>query len=136
MAGGKAVVQRMFGEVINNKQVGLIDELFDPTYISHTQQGDLDREGFKGFVQGWIDAFPDLHTEVSHLIEEGDNVSWMIRATGTMKGDFNGMPASGKSMDFLSLNHGVMRDGKAVEHWVIMDMITMLTQLGFMPPQG
>ena len=136
MAEGKQMVHRMFNEIINGRQVALIDELFDPSFVSHTAQGDMDREGFRGFVGGWLAAFPDLHTEVSNLIEEGDHVSWMIRATGTMKGDFNGMPASGKSMDFLSMNHGVMRNGKAIEHWLIMDMITMLTQLGFMPAQG
>ena len=135
MADGKQIVQRMFGEVINNGRMDLLDELFDPAFISHTARGDLNRDAFRAFVAGWRSAFPDLHCDVSQLIEEGDDVSWTIRATGTMKGEFNGMPPSGKQMDFLSMNHGVMRNGKAVEHWVIMDMITMLTQLGFMPAQ-
>lgn len=135
MADGKQVVQRMFDEVINNGRMELIDELFDPAFISHTAQGDLNREAFQAFVAGWRSAFPDLHCDVSQLIEEGDDVSWSIQATGTMKGEFNGMPPSGKQMDFLSMNHGVMRNGKAIEHWVVMDMITMLTQLGFMPAQ-
>jgi len=136
MADGKEIVQRMFDEVINNRRLELIDEVFAPSFVSHTQQGDLDREGFRGFVTGWVGAFPDLRCEVSQVVSEGDRVSWTIRATGTMKGDFNGMPASGKQMDFLSMNHGVFRDGKGVEHWVVMDMLTMLTQLGFIPPQG
>ena len=135
MADGKQTVQRMFDEVVNNGRMELVDELFDPAFISHTAQGDLNRDAFRAFVAGWRSAFPDLHCDVSQIIEEGDRVSWTIRATGTMKGEFNGMPPSGKQMDFLSMNHGVMRNGKAVEHWVIMDMITMLTQLGFMPAQ-
>jgi len=136
MPDGKQLVQRMFEEVINARNVGLIDEVFDPAFVSHTAQGDLDREGFRAFVNGWIAAFPDLHCEISQMVSEGDRVSWTIRATGTMKGEFNGMPPSGKQMDFLSMNHGIFRGDKAQEHWVVMDMITMLTQLGFMPPQG
>src|SRR4051812_25111385 len=114
MADGKEIVRRMFDEVINNRRLELIDEVFAPTFVSHTQQGDLDREGFRGFVTGWVGAFPDLRCEVSQVVSEGDRVSWTIRATGTMKGDFNGMPASGKQMDFLSMNHGVFRDGIGV----------------------
>jgi predicted ester cyclase len=136
MADSKQTVQKMFGEVINNRRLELIDELFDPSFVMHGPQGDLNRDGFRGFVQGWTAAFPDLRCEVSQLIEEGDHVSWTVRATGTMKGEFNGMPPSGKQMDFLSMNHAVFRDGKAAEHWVIMDMMTMLGQLGFLPPQG
>jgi len=129
----KALVERMFGEVINNGNLDLIDELFDPAFVSHTGQGDLDLAAFKEFVRSWREGFADLHCEVSQVLEQGDKVSWTIRATGTQTGAFNGIPASGNRMDFMSMNHGIFRNGRALEHWVVMDMLTLLTQLGAVP---
>ena len=127
------VVKRMFDEVINKGRLELVDELFTEDFVSHTGQADLDREGFRGFVAGWRTGFPDVHCEVSQLLEEGDRVSWTVRATGTHEGTFNGIPATGRKMDFLSMNHGQFRDGRGAEHWLVLDMFTLLTQLGVIP---
>lgn len=129
----KPVVQRMFDEVINEGRVELVDELFTPGFVSHTGQADLDREGFRGFVLGWRSGFPDVRCEVSQFVQEGDRCSWTVRATGTHKGEFNGIPATGKQIDFLSMNHARFEGGRGDEHWVLFDMLTMLTQLGVVP---
>jgi len=126
----KAVVRRMFDEVVNNGRMELIDELFDPAFTSRTPQGDMDREGFKAFVAAWRGAFPDIRCEVSQLTAEDDRVAWAVRATGTHEGDFQGIPATGRRVDFESLNIGQFRDGKAVRHTVLMDLQTMMEQLG------
>ena len=130
MADNKTIVRRMFDEVINENHVELIDELFDPEFETTTPQGVMDREGFKAFVAGWRGAFSDLHCEISDLISEGDTAAWAIRATGTHDGEFMGMPATGKKVDFGSLNIAHVRDGKAYRHVVMMDLATMMEQLG------
>jgi predicted ester cyclase len=130
------MIERMFNEMINEQKVEVLDELFDPAFVSHTAQGDLDREGFRGFVQGWLAAFPDMKNEVSQYLEQGDHVSWTVRATGTHLGEFNGIPATGRKVDFLSMNHGIARDGRGLEHWVVMDLMTLLTQLGVIPNES
>jgi predicted ester cyclase len=72
--------------------------------------------------------------EVSQFLEQDDHVSWTIRATGTHTGaPFMGIPPSGRKIDFLSMNHGVIRDGRGLHHWVVMDTLTMLQQLGVVP---
>jgi steroid delta-isomerase-like uncharacterized protein len=126
----KAVVRRMFDEVVNNGRTELIDELFDPAFTSRTPQGEMDREGFKAFVAAWRSAFPDIRCEVSDLTAEDDRVAWAVRATGTHRGDFNGIPATGRRVDFDSLNIGHFRAGKALRHTVLMDLQTMMEQLG------
>jgi steroid delta-isomerase-like uncharacterized protein len=129
----KQLVNRMFEEIINNGRVELMDELFDPALVTHTQQGDMDRDAFRQFVLAWRSAFPDIECSVSQLIQEGDRCSWTIRATGTHKGEFMGIPATGKSIDFLSMNYAIVRDGRGLEHWVLMDLPAMMAQLGAMP---
>ena len=132
----KDTIHRMFDEIINKGQVALVDELFDPEFESLTPQGAMDREGFKDYVRVWLTGFPDVRCEVYGLIAEGDEVAWGVRATGTHEGDFMGIPGTGRSIDFDSLNIGEMRDGRVYRHKVMMDIPTLMAQLGVGPAAG
>ncbi len=133
MADNRETVRRMFDEVVNLGQLEVIDELWDPEFESVTAQGTLDLAAFKGFVAAWRAGFSDIHCEVSDVIAEGDRVAWSVRATGTHTGEFMGLAPTGRSVDFDSLNVGQFRGGRAYRHKVIMDIPTMMAQLGQMP---
>ena len=126
----KDTIRRMFDEVVNHGKLDLIEDLFHPDFRTITAEGEFDRDGFRAYVEGWRAAFPDVHCQVEDLIAEGDMVAWAVRATGTQTGDFLGVPATGRSVDFYSLNIGQMRDGRAYRHRVIMDGATLMAQLG------
>jgi predicted ester cyclase len=134
MPDNKETVRRIFDDVINHQKIELIDELFDPQFQTVTGQGTFDRDGFKDYVRMWLTGFPDAHCEVGDLIAEGDRVAWSVRATGTHTGEFMGIPPTGRSIDFESLNIGEFRNGLAYRHKVVQDTVTMLAQLGVMPP--
>jgi len=136
MADNKELIRRIFDEVINNGKMDVVDDLFHPEFQTETPMGTLDREGFKGYVQMWLAGFPDVHCEVDDLVSEGDKVAWSVRATGTHTGEFMGIPATGNSVDFDSLNIGEVRDGKAYRHKLIQDIPKMMEQLGVTPGQG
>lgn len=127
------LIRRMFDEVINKGNVDLIDELFDPEFTSVTPQGTLDRDAFRQYVLDWRAGFPDIQCDVSDFVEEGDKVAWKVRARGTHTGAFMGIPATGRSSDFDSLNIGTVRNGRALDHIVVMDTMTLMTQLGLVP---
>ena len=133
---GKELVQRIFDEVVNKGNIDAVDELMAEDFVDHGPMGDMDRDAFKGLVGQYRAAVPDLHCEVSHLIQEGDTAGWLVRATGTHTGDQLGFPATNRSFETLSANIGRMRDGKAVEHWAEQGMFPMLMQLGVLPPMG
>ena len=130
MADNKATIRRMFDEVVNLGKLDLVDELFHPDFQTVTPQGTLDREAFKDYVRTWRTGFPDVHCEIGDLLAEGDLVAWSIRATGTHTGDFMGIPPTGRSVDFDSLNIAEFRDGMAYRHTVMMDIPRMMGQLG------
>jgi predicted ester cyclase len=88
MSDNQAVIRRMFDDVINQGNVGLVDELFDEAFISETPQGTMDREGFKQYVLGWRAGFSDVHCDVGDFVEEGDKIAWSVRAKGTHDGEF------------------------------------------------
>jgi predicted ester cyclase len=130
----EASVRTMFEQVVNNGRLDLIDEIFAPAFVSHVGRTDLDRAGFTGFVAGWRAGFPDLHCSVENVVTDGDHTAWTVRATGTHLGAFNGIAPTGRPVDFLSINEGrAAPDGTFAEHWVVLDQLGVLQQLGVLP---
>ena len=136
MSDNRETVRRMFDEVINQGKVELIDELFDPDFQSTAPPNTMGREEFKSFVRMWLAGFPDIKCEVYDQVAEGDMVAWGVRATGTHTGEFVGIPPTGRTVDFDSLNIGQFRDGRGYRHKVIMDVPGLMAQLGVGAPQG
>jgi predicted ester cyclase len=137
MLDAKAVLNRMFDEIINHGKLEVADELFADDYVDHGPMGDLHgREAFKGLVAQWRLAVPDVHCEVDNVIVDGDNVAWLVRARGTHTGDALGFPATGKPFETVSANIGRFRDGLAVAHWADQGMFPMLVQLGVIALPG
>lgn len=88
-------------------------------------------EGIKTYISMFRAAFPDLHYTIEDSIAEGDRVVQRTTAHGTMQGDFMGMSASGKSATWSEIHVTRYADGKALEHWAVVDQMGMLAQLGF-----
>ena len=75
-------------------------------------------------------AFPEYGLQVQQMIAEGDLVSVIGRASGTHKGSFMGMPPTGKSWDVPIHITYRLKDGKIVDHWMVVDTAAFMQQLG------
>ena len=90
-----------------------------------------DRSGFKAMVSALRTAFPDLEYTIEDQVAEGDRVAQHLKGRGTMKGEFMGMPPTGKTAEWREMHfHRFNASGKVAEHWDITDEIGMMTQLG------
>ncbi|HEX2023687.1 MAG TPA: ester cyclase [Acidimicrobiales bacterium] len=88
------------------------------------------------FFEHLLSAFPDFRYEIVQQHQDGDmHIGW-IRGTGTMKGDFMGMPASGQTATWDEVHFGRVVNGTVQEHWAVIDQFSMLRQLGFIPETG
>ena len=79
-------------------------------------------------------AFPDFHMHVEDVVTSGDKAVARLRAIGTHKGEFMGIPATGKSASVEMID--ITRfgdDGLAREHWGVVDQLAMMQQLGVIP---
>jgi len=134
----KASARRFVDEVVNRGNLALIDELLAPDFVDHSASPGVppNREGAKTFFAMLRGAFPDLHVKVEDQIAEGDKVVQRTTAHGTMKGEFAGMPPSGKSATWQAIHILRFENGKTVEHWVVQDQLGMLQQLGFAEAPG
>jgi predicted ester cyclase len=134
----KASARRFLEEVVNGGNVALVDELSAPGFVDRQAPPGVPPtvEGVKAFITMFRAAFPDLHYTLDDLIAEGDRVVTRATARGTMKGDFMGMTASGKTATWQEIHITRFEDGKAAEHWAVVDQLGMFVQLGFAQAPG
>jgi steroid delta-isomerase-like uncharacterized protein len=132
------MVERIPLEVLNNGNFGLLDELVATDFVEHTTQPGVPptREGFKQALMALKTAFPDLHYVIEDSIETGDRIVHRVTASGTMKADFMGIPATGKRAIWTEIHIGRVANGRLAEHWGLVDQLGMLVQLGIVPAPG
>ena len=125
-------------EVLNNGQFGLVDQIVSNDFVDRSAQLGVPptRQGFKQSLTALKTAFPDLHYTVDDSIDSGDRIVHRLTARGTMKGDFMGMPATGKRATWTEIHIGRVANGRLTEHWGLVDQLGMLVQLGIVPAPG
>jgi steroid delta-isomerase-like uncharacterized protein len=132
----KAIAARIPLEAFNQGKLDVIDEVIADNHVDHATRPPgvpSGKEGLKVLVKSLRSAFPDLKIVIDLQVAEGDLVVQHASSTGTMKGEFAGMPPSGKTAKWEAIHISRIKDGKIVEHWMVQDQLSMLQQLGFMP---
>jgi steroid delta-isomerase-like uncharacterized protein len=134
----KMLARRYMTEIWDKGNMDAVDELLAPSYIDHNPPPGLpaDREGLKQSVTLFRTAFPDLKSTIEDLVAEGDKVVGRIVARGTHRGEFQGIPPTGKQVTVQGIFIGRVAGGKLMESWEQFDAAGLLQQLGAMPPTG
>ena len=134
----KRTAERIPLEVLNDSKFGLLDELLSPDFVDRSPQLGVPptREGLKQSAIALKTAFPDLHYVVEDAIECGDRIVHRLTASGTMKGDFMGISATGKRATWTEIHIGRGVNGRLTEHWGLVDQLAMLVQAGIVPAPG
>jgi steroid delta-isomerase-like uncharacterized protein len=130
----KAVVRRMVEEAWNQGNLNAVDELLAADAFDH-HDPDVPSfpEHMKAEIMRFHRAFPDFHFAIEDMIAEGDKVSFRATITGTHQGEYNGIPPTGRQIAFEHMHMVRIVDGKAVDHWAVLDILSMLQQLGVAP---
>jgi predicted ester cyclase len=86
------------------------------------------------FVNAMRGAFPDLTPKsVEPMLADGDLEAGRVILTGTHQGELMGVPASGKTVEFESIDIIRLEDGKVAEHWGVTDTLALMQQIGAVP---
>ena len=130
-----AAMKRLY-DLINAGDIDGFGELLAEDFVEHEELPGLERskEGVKQLFHMYRAAFPDLRMEPQDVLVSGDKAVARVRATGTHRGEFLGMAATGKSVDVQLID--ITRfgdDGLAREHWGVFDALAMMQQLGALP---
>ena len=119
----KAVMQRIWKELINEGKTEEMNELIASDYALHAPGGYEKRgiEGLKEFI-GWLHtSFPDIHFTVDDVIAEGDKVVSFYTVKGTHK--------SNKPLNSQGVIISRFASGKEIEAWDIYDRFALASQL-------
>jgi steroid delta-isomerase-like uncharacterized protein len=84
----------------------------------------------KEVIPVYYNAFPDYNHTIRDVISTGDKVVVHATATGTHQSEFEGLPPTGRTIEYEQI--GIFRfvENRIVEAWVVEDNLTMMTQLG------
>jgi steroid delta-isomerase-like uncharacterized protein len=78
-------------------------------------------------------AYPDLHVAAEDVIAEGDRVVARNTVTGTHRGEYMGIPPTGKSVTYNEIFVFRVADGHIAETWGVVDAVSQMRQLGAIP---
>lgn len=134
----KALARRVFQEVLNGRNLEVLNELAAADYEEHNplpgQRTGLD--GLRDRYTMVLNAF-NPHFTIEDIVAEGDRVVLRWTNSGTHVGEFLGMPPTGKSYSIPGIEIWRVKDGKLAEHWDVVDVFGQLQQLGLLPrPEG
>jgi predicted ester cyclase len=118
---------------INNTLVkSFVEEVFNNHNLSAIEKYSAQQEnkGFKQFLSAFFTAFPDIHTNIEHIVAENDLVVVFLNFTGTHKGEFQGRPPTNKKINIRSADLYRIENEKIVEHWDVVDQLNLFQQTG------
>lgn len=127
---------RRFFAAISSGDFAALDQILSPNFVEHEllpPQIPPGREGAKILFSMLRHAIPDAVMSPEDMVAEGDKVAVRVLVTGTQTGEFMGIPASGKLVEYTVMDLMRIQDSQLVEHWGVADQMTLLTQIGAMP---
>lgn len=127
----KAIVRRFYQAFSANDQ-GALSNLLSPDLVaySHGAPGPQNKETHLQGIKMWNAAF-DTRFEIQKQIAEGDMVATRMTLRSVHnRGDFQGLPPTGKKIEAEGMSFERLRDGKIVERRVSSDWLDMMRQLG------
>jgi steroid delta-isomerase-like uncharacterized protein len=132
----KAIVRRFYEAFAANDE-GALKELLAPDLVaySHGAPGPQSREAHLQVISGWNAAFGETHFTIEEQLAEGDKVATRVTMRSVHnRGEFQGLPPTGKQVEVGGVTIEHIKDGKIVERRVSSDWLGMMQQLGLIPP--
>lgn len=132
------IVRAFIEKVLNQGQIDAAGQFFWEDMVEQVPfpgQGP-GVEGLKDVVRGMRAAFPDMHWRVEEQLTEGDRVLTRFEWTGTHRGTFLGVDATGRSVKVWGMVIDRFQDARIKETRLIMDTLGLMIQLGAVRPPG
>ncbi|MEO8604097.1 MAG: ester cyclase [bacterium] len=140
MGDAKANIRRWFEEIWNLRRFATIDEFWGPATAVHDaspQASEVTQaKDFRAMAEDLLAAFPDLHMQIHEVIGEGNYAALRFTATGTHRGVWMGVPATGRSFKIGGLALAEWNGDTLVRGWNNIDLLSLMTELGLLKPPG
>jgi steroid delta-isomerase-like uncharacterized protein len=121
-----------FGNAVNSGNLADLRNVISADSLDNDPSPDQGR-GPEGYIRMFTEtrqAFPDFNVDVVKLLADDDSVAFAYTMTGTHKGNFMGIPGTGRKVKIRGLQISRFENGKMVERWGSSDQLGILQQIG------
>jgi predicted ester cyclase len=126
-----------FYRAFDDRQLELAVELLAPSFVAHLAgvAEPLDALEFKRFGKSFYLAFEEGRHIFDEVIVADDRIITSGIFTAIHRGEFQGLPPTGKQISLSIMHIDRLQDGKIIEHWGQGDALGLMQQLGivFLP---
>jgi steroid delta-isomerase-like uncharacterized protein len=130
-----ATVRHMY-DSINAGNLDAFGRDLADDFVEHEVQPGIPatKEGVLTFFRALRTAFPDLQMRAEEIYGSENKVVARVTCMGTHRGDFMGIPATGRRVNVELIDMFELdADGRVGEHWGVMDSMALMQQLGQLP---
>lgn len=131
LGDNKALVRQVI-EYWNQRDLQAFFNVLAHEYVEHLPTGDVSLEHLKKYAHTFFTAFPDIQITLKCIVAEGDKVAVLVNWKATHRGEYMGIPATGKKIDIAVAFLVKIVANKWVEFWNVTD-VGLIKQLGKMP---
>jgi predicted ester cyclase len=126
---------RIVNEAFNAGNVDVLSEILAPEFVSHSPNGDNNRDISMAIITAYHTAMPDLVLTPQVVVADGDFVAGVILFEGTFSNPLampdGALSPTGQRVRFVMQSvHRFNQNGQSVEEWLSWDNLSVLTQLG------
>ncbi|MFL5238233.1 MAG: ester cyclase, partial [Rhizomicrobium sp.] len=115
----KAIVRSYLEEIVNQRNLTALDRYFSEDVVFNDVRNFATH--YPSFLLAIQSAFPDHYLTIGDQIADGDKVVTRVTFHGTHKGAFNGIPATGKRLQWAGIAIDRIANGKVVEMWHVQN---------------
>jgi steroid delta-isomerase-like uncharacterized protein len=116
----KTVARRWFEELWGGNRPELMDELASPDFVMHygAVSASFDLPVYRQAAVGFRTAFPDIEITIEDMLAEGDRVAVRTTQRATHRGEYRGIPATGRRVTQTSMAIFRIDGNRIAEMWV------------------
>jgi len=131
----KGVMRRLY-DAFNAGDQHALDAIVADGFVEHEDTPGIPpgKDGLKQFVAMLHKAFPDVVFRVADVASEADKVWARVVVTGTQRGDYFGIPPTGRTIHIEVFDVCRIAGSQITEHWGLSDQMGVMRQLGVLPP--
>jgi predicted ester cyclase len=124
---GKALVRRLIDEVMNQRRLEVVDEIYSPALAARA----------RAWIAPFLDSFADVEMRIVDIVGEGDRVVGRFSCSGTHVGTWRDHPPTdARFTNVAEVYFFRIRDGRIASAWGLEDTWERLRQLGLLATES
>ncbi len=129
---------RTMMELINQRNLDSLRTVVADDVVRHSNATPgvivTNLDEFKAFLETDFAVIPDSVMDIDMIFSAGDKVAVRAYYSGTQTGQMGPYPPSDKTVKLVFIGILRIENGKIAEIWVEWDNVSVLAQLGHLPP--